>query len=224
MIIENKIPVIKTSVAALSVMLTHYKELLFLSILPILLMLPAIIFLPEMMMEIAASVMEYNSPQDLQNIHIPSEIFIYGGMFLYGYASLNINILRMIVLGYQHIFKLGIIPFKIVLKFIALSSLVSVLTFAPHILKIPLLEPIVFIFVAHFMLSLVVIALGNPLINWKIPFIYRINIALLQFIIPTLILALFALMGSVFLIIAKIFLIYWSAINLGLIFNCLTQK
>lgn len=224
---ENKIPVIKTSIAALAILLNRYKEIFFISILPIILILPAALFLPEILTNILNQVsqIDIKNIEQLQTINIPNEFFIYSLMFLYGYVSLNINLYRLVVIGFNGVFNFGIIPFTILLKFIAITFLISLLTFAPYILNLPILEPIVFLFIAPFILNLVVIALGANSIKWKLPFLYRINIALLQFVIPTLVLAIFSLLGSVTLsVVVKIFLIYWTGINMGLIFNALRVK
>jgi hypothetical protein len=215
-ITENKTPIIKTSIAALSLMISRYKEILFISIVPIIFMLPAMFILPEIFSQIKTS--------KLTEIVLPTEAFIYGIMFIYGYASLNINLYRMVVLGFNGIYKFGIIPFKTSITFIALSMLVSLLNFAPIMLQVPILEPIVFIFVSHLMLNLVIIAIDSKVQRWKLPFTYRLNIALLQFVIPLLFLSLFSLLGVVATIVAKILLVYWTAINLGLVFNQLFKS
>lgn len=224
--LENKIPVIKTSLAALSIMITHYREILFLSILPIIFMLPALIFLPDVLSEIINSLpsQQETNIQTLQSIHIPSEIFLYSLLFLYGYSSLNINLYRLTILGFNSTFKLKLIPLKMLGSFLLLSMFIALLNAAPYILKVPLLEPIIFVFVAHLMLNLVIIASGSKFVKLRLPLIHRLNIAILQFIIPSLILALFSLLGAIAMIIAKIILIYWTAINLGLVFNNLFVK
>lgn len=224
---ENKIPIIKISVASLAMLLSRYKEILFISILPIILMFPAVMFLPEILKNILNQVsqVDVQNIAQLQTIAIPNEFFIYSLMFLYGYISLNINLYRLVVIGFNGVFKFGIIPLAILLKFGAITLLISLLTFAPYVLKLPILEPIVFLFLAPFMLNLVIIALGAGAIKWRLPFLYRINIALLQFVIPTLVLAVFSLFGSTTVsIMVKIFLIYWAGMSMGLIFNALRVK
>lgn len=205
------ISILKIITASLSLLIINYKKIITYSILPIILTLPLLVSMPE--------VIESIQQNGIKNVVIPANILLYGILFIYGYASININTYRMVTSGDSFIFKLGIIPAGISIKFILLSVFIGIFNIAPIILQIPFLEPVIFILLAGVVLNLVSIATENKATRWKLSIIDRLNIALLQFIIPTLIISVFSFFGNTMVIISKFLLVYWSAISLGLMFN-----
>jgi len=213
---NNKTSILKIAIASFSLLILNYKKIANYSIVPILLTLPMLFSMPDLVASI-----EQNG---VENTIIPVSIMLYGLMFIYGYTSININTYRMVVKGDNAIFKFGITPANISLKFILLSIFIGIFNIASIVLKIPLLEPIIFILLASVVLNLVNIATENKAIRWKLSIVDRLNIALLQFVIPSLIVVIFSFFGVIAVSISKLFLIYWSAIALGLVFNQLHQN
>ncbi len=209
----NNLPIIKISLAALVILLNNYKKIITISIIPILMTLPMLATLSTILQDFIPN------QTTISEINVSNIFILYVVLFIYGFSALHINLYRLLIYGNNSIFNFSIIPFTIVIKFIAIYILISIMTLAPIVLQLSILQPFIFILIAHFMLNLVLIALDKKL-TIKLNFIQRVNIAILQFIIPMFILLIVSLTNiTALIIIAKIILMYWSAVNLTIIFT-----
>jgi hypothetical protein len=100
----NQLPVNKIILTSFAFALTHWKKIIEVSILPLLLSLPLLSLSTEII-ELANILKKGNTlkPEDIQ---LPSNLFIYLLLSLYGFASLSINMYRLVIFGAQSKAKL----------------------------------------------------------------------------------------------------------------------
>jgi hypothetical protein len=212
----TKTPIIKTIIAAFAIFISNLSKIIEISILPIVMSIPLILAFSEILPTI-------NTLADIQTLNLGLDFLLYTTLFIYAFLSLQINLYRLTSIGQNAVFKFGLVPISLVLKLIPFYFFVEILVLGVALLQIPFLEPVVFILLAHILLKFVAIATGK-ITTSSINIIDRLNIAIVQFIIPMLFLTLFSLFGiGILVVIAKIFTIYFSAISLGLIFNNLNK-
>lgn len=214
----NNISVAKISIGAIAIIINNYKKIIEISILPIILMIPALWQLNNITQDLTQG-------GNIDVAKISNYMLIYLLLFIYGYVSLNINLYRLAVLGVESVFSFAITPINLVLKFFIIYIFIALLSFAPLVLNVQMLQPVVFVLIAHIMLNLVLVSIGKNSIKWNLLFMHRISIALLQFVIPMMIMLMVGYFdNNIFIIIIKLLLVYWTSINLGLIFNNLNDN
>ena len=212
---DNKVPIIKIAIAALSIIYFNYKKILKISIIPAIFILPFILNMSYLIEEIRG--------QDMKNISLSNEFLIYSISFIYGYTILNISLYRMIVLGEKQIFKYSIAPPILTIKFAALMMLIYIFITIPSFTGLQIFEALFFILASGTMLHLVTISINQEK-KMKLVLFDRVAIAILQFIIPMLLLGLALYIHNIIFIIIKLFLIYWTAIALALVFNYIKER
>ena len=146
---------------------------------------------------------------------------LYTLLFLYSVLSLNISLFRLTSLGVTAVHPFGIVPPRLVLKLLPYYLFVQLVILSVSLIQIPFLEPIAFMLLAHILLKFVTLSTdlsGNNTLQ----FVDRLNIAIIQFIIPILFLMLATVLGFTGLVVfIKIFMLYFGAVSLSLIFNTL---
>ena len=212
---DNKVPIIKIAIAALSIIYFNYKKILKISIIPAIFILPFILNMSYLIEEIQG--------QDMKNISLSGEFFIYSISFIYGYTILNISLYRMVVLGEKQVFKYNIAPPILTIKFAILMMLIYIFITIPSFTGLQIFEALFFILASGTMLHLVTIS-TNQEKKIKLVLFDRVAIAILQFIIPMLLLGLALYIHSMIFIFIKLFLIYWTAIALALVFNYIKER
>ena len=208
------IPINKTILATLAFIFSNWKRLLEASIFPFFMALPVIIILPKLI----GAINDLPQPGSLSpdNLNFP---IIYLLMFIYATMALLINIYRLVVLGNNSITKLGIvIPNLKFGRFLLLSVLLAVGQGVAIFL--PFMFPFIYLLLIPISLNLVSIANDVSYKKIEVSFRARLNIFLINFIVPFTIITLVGLIGNSYLDVLLTFLsIYWTSISLALCYS-----
>ncbi len=220
----NILPINKILVASFAFALTHWKKIIEISILPVVVSLPFLLILPQMfeLMEVAFQ------GGDITTIILPDNLMLYLVLFLYGYVNVSINIYRLVILGPQSVsIKTPIVNLSQIARFVGLTLMVGFVTTVPVMLTgIGFLQLIIYFLIIPVTLNFINIAIGEPSkYKWQLNFVTQANLFLLQAIIPALIgmisSVLFSSIGlpEVFEWSVKVIVFYWSVINLALCYQ-----
>ena len=220
----NILPINKILVASFAFALTHWKKIIEISILPVVVSLPFLLILPQMfeLMEVAFQ------GGDITTITLPDNLMLYLVLFLYGYVNVSINIYRLVILGPQSVsIKTPIVNLSQIARFVGLTLMVGFVTTVPVMLTgIGFLQLIIYFLIIPVTLNFINIAIGEPSkYKWQLNFVTQANLFLLQAIIPALIgmisSVLFSSIGlpEVFEWSVKVIVFYWSVINLALCYQ-----
>ncbi len=224
-----ELPINKIILASFAFALTHFKKILEISILPLILAAPFLLVLPQMM-EIMQKFYEGAAVTEMV---LPENVLIYLALFVYGYSILSINTYKLVVQGEESaggIFAL--IGFTQFLRFIGLSVAIGLITMLPVMLSgIAFLQLVIYFLIIPIMLNFVNIALNQPSqYKWSLPFPVQINLFFLQVILPALVglifAALFEAAGLPMLLTwaVKVLVFYWTLISLALCYQLIHQK
>ncbi len=207
-----RIPIIKIVLATFALFFTQIQKILEVSIFPILISLPFIFAFVEIIPQV-------KTLEDIQGLQLAPSFLLYALLFFYGMLCLNISLYRLTSLGVQSTHRFGIVPPVLVFRLLPYFFFVQLIIISVSFIQIPFVEPIVFMLIAHILLKFVSISTGLSNIS-SLQFIDRLNIAILQFIIPIILLMIATIIGSgVLILVIKVLTIYYSAIALGFIFN-----
>lgn len=225
----NILPINKIILASFAFALTHWKKIIEISVLPVLVSLPFLFVLPQMF-ELMELVFQGG---DLKDVVLPENMLLYLVFFLYGYVMLSINIYRLVILGESSMSALmPILNFAQILKFVALTLVVGFVTTVPVILTgIGFLQLIIYFLIIPITLNFVNIAIQQPSqYKWQLSFVSQANLFLLQAIIPALIgmttTIIFSAIGlpEIFEWAVKIIVFYWSLVNLALCYQLIKAQ
>ncbi|WP_428086292.1 hypothetical protein [Candidatus Thioglobus sp.] len=225
----NLLPINKIILASFAFALTHWKKIIEISILPVLVSLPFLLILPQIL-ELVETAFKGG---DLADSTLPEGMVIYLLLFLYGYLSLAINMYRLVILGPQSVsLKTPIFNFNQIARFIGLTLIVGLATTVPVILTgLGFLQLVAYFLIIPITLNFINIALQNPSqYKWGLNFISQANLFLLQVIIPALIgmitTFLFNAAGlpEFFEWVVKIVVFYWSLVNLALCYQLIIKS
>jgi hypothetical protein len=215
---NNILPIQKIVLASMAFILTHWRVLLKISLIPVFLALPFFMILPEL----SPVFEQVFSKQPVDTIVLPNNTFIYGALFLYAYITLFINIIYLFTQANLPIKIVTLVPLRQIVRFIGMSLLIGLVSILPSIVsKIGLLQPIMAFLTAPLMLNFINIANNKTSVyKWGLSFPVHGNLFLLQIILPAIIVMLFSFVfnalgaPSILLWIVKILVFYWSAISL----------
>lgn len=225
----NILPINKIILASFAFALTHWKKIIEISILPVVLSLPFLLILPQML-ELMEAVFQGGDPTD---IVLPENMMPYLLVFLYAYVSLSINMYRLVILGPQSVsITTPVFNLAQIARFIGLTLVVGFVTTVPVMLTgIGILQLIAYFLIIPITLNFVNIAIQQPSkYKWQLSFVSQANLFLLQAIIPALIgmmaTALFSSIGlpEAFEWAVKAIVFYWSLINLALCYQLITTN
>ncbi len=223
------LPINKIILASFAFALTHWKKIIEISILPVVLSLPFLLILPQML-ELMEAVFQGGDPTD---IVLPENMMPYLLVFLYAYVSLSINMYRLVILGPQSVsITTPVFNLAQIARFIGLTLVVGFVTTVPVMLTgIGILQLIAYFLIIPITLNFVNIAIQQPSkYKWQLSFVSQANLFLLQAIIPALIgmmaTALFSSIGlpEAFEWAVKAIVFYWSLINLALCYQLITTN
>lgn len=220
----------KIIVASFAFSLSHWKKIIEISVLPILLILPFLTILPETL-ETFKTLAEENT--NLKNIQPPQGFLPYALLFFYGYLILSIKMYRLVVLGEQSVSGFSLIlKFKQIVKFINLYLLIALATALPIFLfNYIWLYFIVYFLIIPITLNFVNIAIERPSqYKWRLPFSMQTNLFFLQALLPIIIDLLINLListadfSNVIYWVVKVIIFYWSLISLSLFYQLITNS
>lgn len=223
----NVLPINKIFLAGFAFVLTHWRKIGEISILPLLMSLPFLWILPKLLEELSNVVL---NSEILPEITLPDNIFIYSVLFIYGYFMLSINTYRLVVLGEQSVNAWKpITNLPQIARFMLLHFLIGLLTILPIMLtKIEVLYLIMYFLIVPITLNFVNIAINQPTkYRWNLSFITQVNLFFLQVILPTMVgflfnsLTNFLNLGLGLAVVVKIIIFYWTLVTLSLCYQLL---
>ena len=205
----TNIPIQKTILATLAFAFSNWKKLLEVSIFPLLLALP---FLPELANLLSMAKTGSEIPDNI-NFHIT-----YFLMFIYASMAMLINVYRLVILGNNSINRLGFVfPTLRFGRFFLLAILLGIgqaITLA-SIYLLPF-----FLLLVPLTLNLVSIANDVSYKRIEVTWQARLNIFLINFIGPFILISLIGLIENVYLDSFFSFVsIYWTSISIALCYK-----
>jgi hypothetical protein len=231
----NQLPVNKILIAGFAFAMTHWKKILEISIIPLLLSLPLFTLLPELkiiMEQIFLALKEATPESPLPEVILPNNLAIYLTLFVYGSASLSINMYRLVILGKKSVGVAPVFNITQMLRFIGLKLVIGLVNILPLFLtSLLMLQFVASFLIVPVMLNLVNIAIVAPSkYRWKLSFFTQINLLLLQVILPILAILLFNFLlhytgfsGVYTGLAVQVAVFYWSAITLALCYQIITN-
>ncbi|MDE0948895.1 MAG: hypothetical protein OSA79_02715 [Candidatus Thioglobus sp.] len=203
------IPIQKTILATLAFAFSNWKKLLEVSIFPLLLALP---FLPELMNLLSMAKPGSEIPDNI-NFHVT-----YLLMFIYASMAMLINVYRLVILGNNSVNRLGfVLPNLRFGRFFLLAILLGVgqaITLA-SIYLLPF-----YLLLVPLTLNLVSIANDVPYKRIEVTWQSRLNIFLINFIGPFILISLIGLIENDYLDSFFSFIsIYWTSISIALCYK-----
>ncbi len=212
------INIYKISIAGLSYLVLYGKILVRISFIPLLLILPFAYQLQALIVQ----------NTDLVNaVDINVGILLSVILAIFAYIMLNLNIYRLVILGKDNIGYWGLSINKRFLSFAGYLLLIELLLGLPALLTgLPLVSFIVYILLVPLVLNMIRSALDLDKIQHQIDFITRFKIAILQMLIPFIIIVSIILLLSppsalslLVLLVVKFVLNYWAWITLAMIYQ-----
>ena len=203
------IPIQKIILATLAFAFSNWKKLLEVSIFPLLLALP---FLPELMNLLSMAKPGSEIPDNI-NFHVT-----YLLMFIYASMAMLINVYRLVILGNNSVNRLGfVLPTLRFGRFFLLAILLGVgqaITLA-SIYLLPF-----YLLLVPLTLNLVSIANDVPYKRIEVTWQSRLNIFLINFIGPFILISLIGLIENDYLDSFFSFIsIYWTSISIALCYK-----
>ncbi|CAC9436138.1 hypothetical protein [uncultured Gammaproteobacteria bacterium] len=221
----NQLPVNKIILTSFAFALTHWKKIVEVSILPLLLLLPLLSLSAEIIE--LMDIFKKENTVKLEDVQVSSNIFIYSLLSLYGLASLSINIYRLVIFGAQSVSWVPIFKLRQIVGFIGLTFLINLATSLPMLLaNLMWMHFVVSFFLIPISLNFINIATDQPLkFKWGIGVITQINLFFLQVVLPLLsVMAVNFLISSIGLpsaisLVVKVIIFYWTLISLALCYQ-----
>ncbi|MBA5247956.1 MAG: hypothetical protein FE834_00235 [Gammaproteobacteria bacterium] len=227
---SNTLPIIKIILASFAFALTHWKKIIKISILPILLALPLLSLSAELIESLSMLIKE-SAVVDPASMQLPDNTLIYSLLFLYGQANLSINMYRLAILGEQSVSWMPILKVKQIVSFIGLAFFINLATGIPLMLvNFFGLYFLIYFLLIPIVLNYINIAINQPLkIKWNLGLITQMNLFFLQVILPMLIgtvinfIVVGAGLPSIVGLTVKVIIFYWTLINLALCYQLITM-
>lgn len=220
----NLLPINKIFLAGFAFVLTHWRKIGEISIIPLIISLPFWSIYPDLV----ALIIPMLNGKILTDIVLPNNTFIYLSLFSYGYFMLSINMYRLVILGEQSVNAwIPIIKLRQIAGFMALHLLIGLATILPAILTgIGALQLIMSFLIIPITLNFVNIAIQQPSkYKWHLPFTTQMNLFFLQIILPALVGLLFSTLGNILglettlSVAVKVIVFYWTLVTLGLCYQ-----
>ncbi len=224
----HQLPIHKIFVAGFAFATVHWKKILEISIIPVLISLPLLMSAPEL---IALAKQMFANKLSEPPIFLDNT-GLYLALFFYGHLSLSINLYRLVVLGEQSVSILPVLEFVKIARFIGLTLLVGFVSMATLIMNNLLwLSLLISFLVVPITLNFVNIAIGNPIkYRWELSFPAQLNLFFLQVVVPMLIVLLFGSLSRMLALdigvewAARVLAFYWSLITLALCYQLITKE
>lgn len=228
----NQLPINKIFVAGFAFAITHWKKILEISIVPLLISMPLLILMPELLALTKQVFLALENNEVLSEFVLPNNIGIYFVLFLYGNVSLSIDMYRLVILGRQSVSIVPVFDLGKIVRFIGLTLLVGMASIAPLVLtNLSILQLVVSFLLVPITLNFVNIALGKPSkYRWGLSFFTHMNLFFLQVVVPILVVLLFTSLSRLMGLsvgmewLARVLVFYWSAITLALCYKLITTS
>jgi hypothetical protein len=246
----NILPINKIILASFAFALTHWKKIVEISIVPIIVSIPFLLIVLPMIIELfelggllvlASENGDQKGLVDMLNKAVlPDNTFLYLIFLLYGYIILSINIYRLVILGSDSVVVFKPISDAVqIFRFIGLTLFLGFVLSAAFVIAFflsfgsfsvaNLSQLIVYFLIIPITLNFVNIAIQQPSkYKWNLNFVTQANLFLLQAIIPALIgmIATF-LFGAIglpdfFGWAVKVIVFYWSLVNLAMCYQLIS--
>ncbi len=225
----NALPINKIFLAGFAFALTHWKKIIEISILPVLISLPFLMLVPELLGQME----QIFSSGKLIEVSLPENMMIYFLLFFYGYITLSINMYRLVMQGEQSVN--GLMPVfgaNKIIRFVGLILFVGLVTVVPVMITgMPLLHLIIYFLIVPITLNFVSIAIDQPSkYKWNLSFPTHINLFFLQAVLPALVTILFSTlvdiigMGSTLEWVVKVIVFYWTLVTLALCYQLINAN
>ncbi|SFV80076.1 hypothetical protein MNB_SUP05-13-162 [hydrothermal vent metagenome] len=220
----NALPINKIFLAGFAFALTHWKKILEISILPLLISLPFLMIAPELL----GLMEQVFGGGELTDIQLPEYTMISLILFFYGYLTLSINMYRLVMLGEAAVNGLmPILDFNKIMRFVGLTLFIGLVTVMPVMMTgMPFLQLVVYFLIIPITLNFVNIAIGQPSkYKWSLSFPTHANLFFLQAILPALVTMLFAALANIIGLgptlewVVRIVVFYWTLVTLALCYQ-----
>jgi len=220
----NALPINKIFIAGFAFALTHWKKILEISILPLLVSLPFLMIAPELL----GLMEQVFGGGELTDIQLPEYTMISLILFFYGYLTLSINMYRLVMLGEASVNGLiPILDFNKIIRFVGLTLFIGLVTVMPVMITgMPFLQLVVYFLIIPITLNFVNIAIGQPSkYKWSLSFPTHANLFFLQAVLPALVTMLFAALANIIGLgptlewVVRVVVFYWTLVTLALCYQ-----
>lgn len=201
------------------------KQLLTVSIVPIVMILPFLLVLPSLLDGVILTHI-----QDTNPVAVPNSTLFFMVIALLGYALLMINIYRSVILGVDKVGKFGTIRPQKILAFLSTLIMVQILLIVPILVtKMPIFYIIAYFLLVPMVINLPRFALGLDKKRFRLKPSTLINITIIQAVIPSgVVIVMTWLMpegmaGVIIILLIRILMTYAEMISLALIYQSLTS-
>ena len=225
----NILPINKIILASFAFALTHWKKIVEISILPVLISIPFLSILPDIL-----SVMDsVFSGEDVSAVQPPEYLMLYLVLFFYGYLTLSINMYKLVILGESNVSSIvPVLKFSQIVRFVGLTVFVGLITMIPVMMTgIVFLQLIMYFLIVPITLNFINIAIEKPFqYKWQLNFPSQVNLFFLQAVLPALVSMIFsALTSSIGMFevvewVARVIVFYWTLINLALCYQLVIKQ
>lgn len=200
-------------------LLLHYKKILMVSLVPFILITPFVIALWGVVGQITQT-------EALTIPEVSISFVFYFMMALIGYFLMAINIYRLVLNNHSGGFSIEL-P-KTLPAFIMSLAFIQVLLTVPVVLTgTPALYLITYMFVVPLVLNLPRIAIGLPKQSYKLPIQTRLQLTIIQALVPVSVILLASVLlpsgaiGTGILLVLKLVLNYWEMIAVVLSYQAI---
>ena len=225
----NALPINKIFLAGFAFALTHWKKVLEISIIPLLVSLPFLTIFPDLL-----TLMEQVfAAEKLVEVSLPEHSLLYLILFFYGYISLSINMYRLVILGENSVSGLApIIDVSMILKFVSLTLFIGIVTVLPVMITgIALLQLVMYFLIIPLTLNFINIATNKPSqYKWGFSFPTHMNLFFLQAVLPAMVTLLFSALvniigfGGTIEWIVRVVVFYWTLVTLALCYRLIISN
>ncbi len=225
----NILPINKIILASFAFALSHWKKILEISIIPLVVSAPFLWTLPDLFLLMN----QFMAGNKIISIQLPEYLFTYLVLFMYGYSMLSINIYKLVVLGGDSVNGfVPIIDARMIIRFVGLTILIGLVTIFPVMFTgLFFLQLVVYFFIVPITLNFVSIAINVPIkFTWRLPFKTHANLFFLQAMLPAIIGIIFAIiadyigLGEALNWVVKVVIYYWSSVNLALCYQLINNN
>ena len=220
----NALPINKIFLAGFAFALTHWKKVLEISIIPLLVSLPFLTIFPDLL----ALMEQVFVAEKLVEVSLPEHSLLYLMLFFYGYISLSINMYRLVILGENSVSGLApIIDIGMILKFVGLTLFIGAVTVFPVMITgVALLQLVMYFLIIPVTLNFINIATNKPSqYKWGLSFPTHMNLFFLQAVLPAMVTLLFSALvniigfGGFIEWVVRVVVFYWTLVTLALCYR-----
>ena len=220
----NALPINKIFLAGFAFALTHWKKVLEISIIPLLVSLPFLTIFPDLL----ALMEQVFAAEKLVEVSLPEHSLLYLMLFFYGYISLSINMYRLVILGENSVSGLApIIDIGMILKFVGLTLFIGAVTVFPVMITgVALLQLVMYFLIIPVTLNFINIATNKPSqYKWGLSFPTHMNLFFLQAVLPAMVTLLFSALvniigfGGFIEWVVRVVVFYWTLVTLALCYR-----